>query len=40
MPHGSNRRRWTWGNGIVDVQDLIVIAEHLFEETPATEPVR
>ena len=23
-----------WGNGIVDVQDLIVLAEHLFEEFP------
>jgi hypothetical protein len=21
-----------WGDGIVDVQDLIVLAEHLFEE--------
>jgi Tol biopolymer transport system component len=26
-----------WGDGIVDVQDLIVLAEHLFEEFP---PVR
>jgi Tol biopolymer transport system component len=26
-----------WGDGIVDVQDLIVIAEHLFEETPRAE---
>jgi hypothetical protein len=23
-----------WGDGIVDVQDLIVLAEHLFEEFP------
>jgi Tol biopolymer transport system component len=23
---------WPWGDGIVDVQDLIVLAEHLFEE--------
>jgi broad specificity phosphatase PhoE len=23
-----------WGDGVVDVQDLIVIAEHLFEEFP------
>jgi hypothetical protein len=28
-----------WGDGIVDVQDLIVLAEHLFEEIPPTEPV-
>jgi len=21
-----------WGDGVVDVQDLIVLAEHLFEE--------
>jgi Tol biopolymer transport system component len=28
-----------WGDGIVDVQDLIVLAEHLFEEIPAAEPV-
>jgi hypothetical protein len=21
-----------WGDGIVDVQDLIILAEHLFEE--------
>jgi Tol biopolymer transport system component len=27
-----------WGDGIVDVQDLIVLAEHLFEEIPPTEP--
>jgi Tol biopolymer transport system component len=26
-----------WGNGIVDVQDLIVLAEHLFEEFPPAE---
>jgi len=25
-----------WGNGIVDVEDLIVLAEHLFEEVPQT----
>lgn len=25
-----------WGDGIVDVEDLIVIAEHLFEEVPPT----
>jgi hypothetical protein len=23
-----------WGDGIVNVQDLIVLAEHLFEEVP------
>jgi hypothetical protein len=23
-----------WGDGVVDVQDLIVLAEHLFEEFP------
>ena len=28
-----------WGDGIVDVQDLIVLAEHLFEEIPPFEPV-
>jgi hypothetical protein len=28
-----------WGDGIVDVQDLIVLAEHLFEEFPPTEPI-
>ena len=28
-----------WGDGIVDVQDLIVLAEHLFEEIPPAEPV-
>jgi hypothetical protein len=27
-----------WGDGIVDVKDLIVIAEHLFEEFPTNEP--
>ena len=27
------------GDGIVDVQDLIVLAEHLFEEYPPVEPV-
>ena len=27
-----------WGDGIVDVQDLIVLAEHLFEEFPPAEP--
>jgi len=27
------------GDGIVDVQDLIVLAEHLFEEIPPAEPV-
>jgi hypothetical protein len=26
-----------WGDGIVDVQDLIVLAEHLFEEFPPSE---
>ncbi len=26
-----------WGDGIVDVQDLIVLAEHLFEEIPPDE---
>jgi hypothetical protein len=26
-----------WGDGIVDVQDLIVLAEHLFEEVTPTE---
>jgi hypothetical protein len=26
-----------WGDGIVDVQDLIVLAEHLFEEIPTVE---
>jgi Tol biopolymer transport system component len=28
-----------WGDGVVDVQDLIVLAEHLFEEFPAVESV-
>jgi N-acetylneuraminic acid mutarotase len=28
-----------WGDGIVDVEDLIVLAEHLFEEVPPVEPV-
>ena len=28
-----------WGDGIVDVQDLIVLAEHLFEEVPPVELV-
>jgi Tol biopolymer transport system component len=28
-----------WGDGIVDVQDLIILAEHLFEEFPPAEPV-
>jgi hypothetical protein len=23
-----------WGDGVVDVEDLIVIAKHLFEEFP------
>ncbi|MHC4500882.1 MAG: hypothetical protein ACYS21_17420 [Planctomycetota bacterium] len=27
-----------WGDGIVDVEDLIVVAEHLFEEFPPVEP--
>ncbi len=27
-----------WGDGIVDVQDLIVLAEHLFEGIPPVEP--
>jgi len=26
-----------WGDGVVDVQDLIVLAEHLFEEIPPAE---
>jgi Tol biopolymer transport system component len=26
-----------WGDGVVDVQDLIVLAEHLFEEVPPVE---
>ena len=29
-----------WGDGIVDVQDLIVVAEHLFEEFPPVESGR
>ena len=28
-----------WGDGVVDVQDLIVLAEHLFEEFPPAEEV-
>jgi hypothetical protein len=28
-----------FGDGIVDVHDLIVLAEHLFEEYPPTEPI-
>ncbi len=28
-----------WGDGVVDVQDLIVLSEHLFEEDPSAEPV-
>jgi Tol biopolymer transport system component len=28
-----------WGDGVVDVEDLIVLAEHLFEEFPPSEPV-
>jgi len=28
-----------WGDGVVDVQDLIVLAEHLFEEIPPAEEV-
>jgi len=28
-----------WGDGLVDVQDLIVLTEHLFEEYPPSEPV-
>jgi len=28
-----------WGDGIVDVQDLIVLAEHLFEEVPPVETI-
>ena len=27
-----------FGDGIVDVQDLIVLAEHLFKEFPPVEP--
>jgi len=28
-----------WGDGVVDVQDLIVLDEHLFEEIPPAEEV-
>ncbi len=28
-----------WGDGVVDVEDLIVLADPLFEEIPQTEPV-
>jgi hypothetical protein len=28
-----------WGDGVVDVEDLIVLAEHLFEEVPPAEPI-
>jgi hypothetical protein len=28
-----------WGDGVVDVEDLIVLAEHLFEEFPPVDPV-
>jgi len=28
-----------WGDGVVDVQDLIVLAEHLFEELLPAEKV-
>jgi len=28
-----------WGDGVVDVEDLIVLAEHLFEEFPSDESV-
>jgi Tol biopolymer transport system component len=27
-----------WGDGVVDIQDLIILAEHLFEEFPPAEP--
>jgi len=27
------------GDGYVDIQDLVVLAEHLFEEFPPAEPV-
>ena len=27
-----------FGDGVVDVQDLIVLAEHLFEEFPPADP--
>jgi len=26
-----------WGDGIVDIEDLVVLAEHLFEEIPPAE---
>jgi len=26
-----------WGDGVVDIQDLIILAEHLFEEIPPSE---
>ncbi len=29
-----------WGDGIVDVEDLKVLAEHLFEEFPPVEPIQ
>ena len=29
-----------FGDGVVDVKDLILLAEHLFEEVPPAEPVR
>jgi inhibitor of cysteine peptidase len=28
-----------WGDGVVDVQDLVVVAEHLFEAFPPVEPI-
>jgi hypothetical protein len=28
-----------FGDGIVDIQDLILLVEHLFEEFPVVEPV-
>ena len=28
-----------FGDGVFDVQDLIILAEHLFEEVPLTDPV-
>ena len=28
-----------WGDGVVDVQDLIVLAEHLFEPFPPVDPI-
>jgi len=27
-----------WGDGVVDVEDLVVLAEHLFEESPPVAP--